>query len=104
MWELIDTAQHDEFEVRFYAAPEQDSPDDYFDDDGETARLVADGLYQWFIARVAVFKAGVELGNAYLGACCYESPAQFLDSIYYRDMVAEAFAEARAQLVALNSI
>lgn len=101
-WELIYEESREGFDIQFFVAPEQDDPRDHFDDDGETARAIAEGRYDWFTARVCASKAGVLLGNDYLGACCYETARDFVGPGYYEDMVAEAIAQARNALLALG--
>jgi hypothetical protein len=44
----------------------------------------------------------VALGTSYLGGCCYDSAAQFIDNSY-DDMADDAIAEARAMLAKLVS-
>jgi len=56
---------------------------------------------KWFVAHVVVKKAGIELGEAYLGGCCYSSVEEFYTkykSDYFADMVNEAMAEAQNRL------
>lgn len=101
MTDLISTTEQDGFEIKFYALPEDTDPTGSVDDDGETARQIEAGTLQWFIARVTASKAGVELGSDYLGGCAYESAEDFLDCLYYPDMVDVAIAEAREKLAEL---
>lgn len=101
MWELISTSEQDGFEIRFYATPETMHPNDCFDDDGETAAAIHNGEYEWFVAKVTANKAGIELGADYLGACCYPHVTDFLEELYFEDMVAAAVAEARERIALL---
>lgn len=101
-WELIHEESREGFDIHFYAAPETDDPRDHFDDDGETARAIAEGRYEWFVARVTASKHGVELGADYLGGCAYETAGDFVGPGYYEDMVNEAIAQARNSLLALG--
>jgi hypothetical protein len=96
-WETIHTEPREGFEIVVSIAPEDEDPRDHFDDDGETAQAIADGEYEWFMARVEARAAGVTLGTAYLGGCCYERASDFVraPSDYYADMIAEALDEAR---------
>jgi hypothetical protein len=91
------------FDIVFSVAPETDTPDDHFDDDGETARAIADGRFDWFVARVEARRDGITLGTDYLGGCCYASVHDFYraPSDYYSDMVETAVAEARDTLAKL---
>lgn len=99
--ELISTTEIDGFEIKFYAMPEDMHPNDAFDDGGETAAAIHAGEYEWFMACVTASKAGVELGSDYLGACCYQSAADFVEELYFEDMAAAAINEAREKLAEL---
>ena len=101
MWETIQTEHLDGFEIVFSVTPETDDPRDQFDDEGETAKAIADGRYSWFVARVEAKKLGITLGVDYLGGCCYDSPRQFVGGDYYSDMVDTAITEARDILTKL---
>ena len=103
-WQTIHTETRDGFEVVLSVAPETDDPRGHFDDDGETAQAIADGRFDWFVARVEAQRDGVTLGTDYLGACCYESPQRFVAESegYYADMVKQAIDEARATLARLT--
>ena len=94
---LIGETQSEGFDIHFYAMPEYDSPDDHFDDKGETAEAIREGRFDWFAACVTASKNGIELGADYLGGCCYESPQAFMDEPdgYFADMVSIAIANAR---------
>lgn len=101
-WQTIHAETRDGFEIVLSVAPETDDPRDHFDDDGETAQAIADGRYEWFMARVEARRDGVTLGTDYVGGCCYESACNFIDeSGYYADMVDEAISEARDTLARL---
>jgi len=57
--------------------------------------------YAWFSAKVSAWRDGVELGVAYLGACCYETPEEFYTTYkddYFADMVEDAIAEAKKRV------
>lgn len=101
MRELIHTEERDGFYIRFYAMPEDTDPSGEFDDGGFTARQIAEGNMEWFVACVTASKAGVELGADYLGGCAYESAADFLEELYYEDMAAAAINEAQEKLAEL---
>ena len=100
-WELDDEQERDGFTIRTYVAPEDYAPDF---DDGEVLQGINDGLYVWFQVKVSAWKAGVELGTAYLGGCCYESTKDFIqEGDYWGDMVEEAVAEARKTIEELTA-
>jgi hypothetical protein len=102
-WQTIYTDARDGFDIVLSVAPEDLDPRDQFDDDGETAAAIADGRYEWFIARVEAQREGVTLGTYHLGGCCYASAHDFIDeSGYYADMVSQAINEARATLERLT--
>lgn len=74
------------FTIDVYALPEDISPAGQFDDDGETARAIADGDLTWFCAKVTASLDGVELADDYLGGCCYETESDFITAGgYYED-------------------
>ena len=92
------------FKVLYSVCPEPDL-DLSWDDDGSTARGIAAGELCAFQARVEVInrRTGCVLGADYLGNCIYESPKQFINgSIYFRDMVRGAIAEARRNHIKLR--
>ena len=100
-WELDDEQERDGFTIRTYVAPEDYAPDF---DDGEVLQGINDGLYVWFQVKVSAWKAGVELGDAYLGGCCYESTKDFIqEGDYWGDMVEEAIAEAKETIRELTA-
>jgi len=99
-WELDDEQERDGFTIRTYVAPEDYAPDF---DDGEVLQGINDGLYVWFQVKVSAWKAGVELGTAYMGGCCYESTKDFIEpGDYWEDMVEEAIAEAKKTIEELS--
>lgn len=101
-WQTIHAETRDGFNIACSVAPEEDAPRNHFDDDGETARAIADGRFEWFMVRVDASREGIVLGSDYLGGCCYESASDFIkDNDYYADMVEGAIAEARATLARL---
>lgn len=103
-WQTIHTETRNGFDIVLSVAPETDNPRDHFDDGGETAQAVADGRFEWFVARVEAQRDGITLGTDYLGGCCYESAHDFYraPSDYYVDMVDAAIAEARQTLARLS--
>lgn len=103
-YELIRTEPREGFQIRFYAAPEIDRPEDHFDDP-EIVSKIYNGDFAWFVAKVTASLAGVELGADYLGGCCYDSPEDFtLLSDYYPDMINAAIANAKDTLAILKSV
>jgi hypothetical protein len=105
-WELMHTETRDGFEIRLHITPETDDPEGCFasgDDaaDAELCARIRSGDLMWFIARVTVSKAGVELGDDYLGACCYDNIDEFVAGDYYPDMVEAARERAHDTLAAL---
>ena len=66
----------------------------------EYASLVSDKP-KWFSAHVVAKKGDIELGEAYLGCCCYNSHEEFYARYadgYFKDMMKEAVEEAKARL------
>lgn len=99
VWEF----KTDKFKVSLEIEPEYDL-DLSWDDDGSVREGLETGQYIAFVAKVAVYWQGLELGSSYLGQCIYEDAASFRDHIgskpkgygsYFSDMVREAIAEAR---------
>jgi hypothetical protein len=96
----VHTETRDGFKVTLLVTPEYEDPEHHFDDP-ETVEAINSGKYEWFIARVVVEYDDVELGDDYLGACCYENYRDFIRDGYYDDMVDNAMSEARERLVRL---
>ena len=103
MAQTIHTFTKDGFDIRFAVIPELTHPNDHFDDDGETARAIDAGDYEWFIAFVSASKNGVELADEYLGGCCYASFSDFMDDGYFEDMVSTAIDTAKQNIEALQN-
>lgn len=103
-WETHHTEEREGFTIKLAMADEEDSPRGHFDSgdaeaDQDTFDKIASGVYLWFIARVTVEKAGIVLGTAYLGGCCYASVEDFMTPDgYMPNMISEAMTEARATL------
>ena len=98
-WELIHAEEKDGFVIRFYAAPETQSPDRDFDDDGETAAAIREGRLEWFIAKVTASRNDIELAEDYLGCCAYASVMDFIrDDDYFADMRRQVIEDARAAI------
>jgi hypothetical protein len=104
MAQTIHTFTKDGFDIRFAVFPELTHPNDHFDDDGETARAIAAGDYEWFVAMVTASKNGIELAEEYLGGCCYETFEAFMQpGDYFDDMVASAIDQAKQNIDALTA-
>lgn len=107
LWSF-ETAQ---FFVAYTAETEDTDPADHFDDP-ETVADIRAGLIDWFCARVTVYWAPsddmpwLEIGSDYLGGCAYKSARSFAEgderSGYFRDMVRQAIAAARANVARLT--
>ena len=90
--------QRDGFDVVLLLAEEPDYDTSCMDEAGlaEFREKVASGTWIVFQAKVAVELDGEELGNDYLGGCCYLSAKDFREnSGYYEDMVNVAMSAAR---------
>lgn len=103
-WQIIHTETRDGFDIVLSVAPEDLDPRGHFDDDGETAQAIADGRFDWFMARVEARRDGLTLGSDHLGGCCYASVHDFYraPSDYYADMVAQAISDAKFTLWRLS--
>jgi hypothetical protein len=96
MAQTIHTFIKDGFDIRYAVFPEHIHPNDIFDDEGETARAINAGEYEWFVACVTASKNGVELHAEYLGGCCYRTFEDFMDeSGYFDGMVEDAISMAK---------
>jgi hypothetical protein len=63
--------------------------------------------YAWFSARVSIWRDGVELGDQYLGACCYRDQREFYtryEGDYFADMVWEIAKKIAADHPTLLSL
>lgn len=100
-------AEHDGFEIAWYALVEHNDPHDTFagdpEDDAETFRRIENGTYLWFCACVTASRHGVELARDYLGGCCYDSLEEFVAMTdgYAGDMLATVTAEANKTIALL---
>ena len=108
-WEQISRETVNGFDIVFSVAPEDMHPGDSFDpecfDIPQLCEDIDRGRYSWFIARVQAFRAGVELAADYLGACLYDSPADFVRAgDYFADMVDTVTREARAKIEELAAL
>lgn len=97
MYETVYTFKTARFTVKLAVAPEYDRPDwDMSDDErAELDRKITSGAVLWFVARVAVYCDGREVGCDYLGGCCYENVDQFRRDAYFYDMVRGVCRQAR---------
>ena len=102
-WELINTETRDGFTFNAYAAHDDSNPSDSFDDDGETAKAIYAGTYEWFMVKVTASKAGVVLASDYLGGCCYARVSDFISEPdgHYADMVIGVLDEAKDKIAEL---
>ena len=108
-WETIHETTHEGFDIVVSVAPETDDPRDHFayENEEDNERIITDidsGALDWFVVRVQAFRAGVLLGEDYLGACCYRSVEDFITpgEGYYQDMVDQVTCEAKDTLKALT--
>jgi hypothetical protein len=106
MRELISETEQDGFQIRFYIMPEESAPEDNIATgndalDREWCEKIRSGELQWFTACVTASRHGLELGADYLGCCDYADPADFMEELYYSDMVDAAIYEARQKIRAL---
>ena len=104
MAQTISTFTKDGFDIRFSVLPEMYHPNDHFDDDGEIARAIDAGEYEWFVACVTASKNGIKLGEEYLGGCCYSTFEAFMtEDGYFPDMVDAAIAQAKDAIASLTA-
>jgi hypothetical protein len=106
-WETIHTENREGFEIRFSVAPEDTHPRDCFDetpeDMAEMLEKIDRGFYCWFIAKVSVYRLGLELGADYLGGNLYEKEKDFLvEGGYFDDMVHVALQQAKEKIKELT--
>jgi len=71
-------------------------------DHSDTIRKIERGTLQWFVAKVTAFEPdGTELGEDYLGGCIYKDLDDFIEnSMYFKDMVAEAIQNGAVRAAA----
>lgn len=103
-WETVHTEEHEGFTITLRIAPAYDEPD--WDVSPEELKEINDkiesGALLWFVARVSASKAGVELGDDYLGGNCYASAQEFVGSCVYDDMREAAIEAAKAKITELT--
>ena len=104
-FEMIHSETRNGFLIRAYVAPEDMNPNDSFDDNGEAAEAIQNGVYEWFMVKVTASKAGVVLASDYLGGCCYARVSDFLSEPdgYYADMVIGVLDEAKDKIAELTN-
>lgn len=95
------------FNLTFYALVEDIPLEDAFDDSVDDIKELYNKLERYdavyFCAKVSAYKAGIELGSSYLGACYYDDYEQFInDGDYIKDMTDEAIGEAKRTLKELT--
>jgi hypothetical protein len=85
---------------RFDALVEDQSPQGEFDDNEVVVKILMGDL-QWFMVRCSAIMEDIVLAESYLGGCCYNSFADFMDEAYVDDLIEEARAGALQKLAAL---
>ena len=100
---LIHSEEREGFTIKCYALPEDIDPRDSFDPELEaefdTFGKIERGELTWFCACVTASKAGVELASDYLGCCCYETFADFIQpDSYYTDMRKQVITDAKTKI------
>jgi hypothetical protein len=101
---MIKVLEKNGFDIYFEALPEDMPIDDRLWDPehiAETIEKIDSGEWVYFCAKVSAYKAGIELGVDYLGACIYESEEAFYTEYkdgYFADMVDQAIDEAKSTL------
>lgn len=103
-YETVHTEENDGFTITLSITPETAAPDWYFESEEEEQHLldqINDGDLMYFVAKVTASKNGIELGNDYLGGCCYESVEDFIVGGYFSDMVDTAIDEAKKAIHSL---
>jgi hypothetical protein len=98
----VDIIEKDGFTVQLSFENEFISPYDFFDINEEYGKECIENIlndkYKWVIARVTVFKHGIELASNSLGCCDYEYDdliKGFKNSGYYEDIVDETIEETK---------
>jgi hypothetical protein len=109
-YEKVHEESHTGFDIALYIMPEDAAPDwvlEVASDEirADILRKIADGTYLWFAAKVVASRNGIELGDDYLGGCCYSSVAEFIArGGYYTDMVDAAIGQAKEALAKLCGV
>ncbi len=99
------TEEREGFTITLECLPEHDAPGWDFESEEEKQELfrkIDNGVLLWFCAKVSAHKHGILLASDYLGGCCYDDINQFLNDVYYQDMVGMVINEAKQAIVELN--
>lgn len=101
-YETIKTEDTQDFHIVCSVAYEEIHPRDSFDDSchdvDEICQKIDSGEYVWFMVRVEAYRHGILLGTDYLGGCLYNNYQEFLNDVYYEDMVYNAIFDAKHNL------
>jgi len=92
------------FEVELMFEDEIYSPEELLED-RQDIEDINNGVYEWCIACVRVYKAGIMLSESNIGGCAYKHGTlvkDFKESGYYEDMVRDGIFEARQAISKLN--
>ena len=104
-YDELATYERDGFDIIVDKSWEDLNPRDCFDDSvtdiDEIIKDIDRGHLDWFMLRVRVFVAGLELGSAYLGGCLYEDAKEVLTDGTAEDIIFEAMKEAKANVYPL---
>lgn len=92
-WERVRSEERDGFTVEVWVHPETD----FVPEDAETRQKVMAGELDWFAVLVTASRAGITLGTASIGGCCYQNVGEFFadETGYYADLVQEAVEDAQ---------
>lgn len=101
-WDTLAEYDREGFKIIVDKTWEDMHPQDCFTEDvKEICDKIDQGVYDWFQLRVRVFVDSYELGNAYLGGCCYEDARSVLTDGIAEDMIVDAMRDAQANLTPL---
>jgi hypothetical protein len=88
---------------RFEAAYEEDlDPREHFDNDEEIIEQIELGELEWFRVRCQAIVADAVLASSYLGGCCYQTLADFMEDDYVEDMIEDTRRIATNKLLELS--
>ncbi len=94
------------FDVIVETTSEDSHPGDCFDDTcydiGEIVRKINSGFYDWFILRVRVRLAGIDLAEEYCGGMLYEDAREVLTDGTAEDLILDGIADARTKALTLK--
>jgi hypothetical protein len=96
-YDLLTTYEREGYTIIVDKTWEDMDPRGQFEDSDidEILQKINDYTYDWFMLRVRVMAAGVELGTSYLGGCLYEDARECLKDGTAEGMIHEAMAEAK---------